>query len=235
MQLPWPGSAVRWAMGLGPKLQLALSGTLVEGPEGLPLYFDSRPNQKLSYRPSVVLCDEYGDQTHFVISFTSMPKALAARPNRKKADVLLHYMDFCRMMRWGVLEAEGSREYFSEANAFTPEQADERLRQFIEGIISIRTDFWNRGLERDAIRSVLDESDHPLLDSLHDSYFQAIKQIDPKDEGIPPEPLPDFQVVKQVYNDLLRINKVTYLLVHSALRPELDNLDDGAAGVPHPK
>jgi hypothetical protein len=212
-------------MCLGEILQKGLNGDLIDGAEGLPFYFDARPNQHYSYRPSVVLRDDVGSQTYFVISFTHVPKTLMARPSKRSSEVLLHYIDFCRMMRWGVLERPRFREYFEEANAFTPEEADRRLRDFIAAITVIRTDFWNRGLERDALRNVVDPEMLPALDQLYFRYYETLKVLDPDDSGLVPEPLPDYRHVQKAYKDLLELNKSFFLIVHNELGKELSRLE----------
>ena len=237
LKSPWPGSAARWASCLGGALQRALNGLCLEGPEGLPLYFDSRKRQ--SYRPAVTLQRNCGGETCFDISFTLLPPELTIRPNTK-VGILLHHLDFCRMMRWGVLEDPQLAVFFRnpervmkdkrfsvfirKPHLVRTEQVAERMRDFLGRLYSIRTEFLNRGLEKDSIFEAIDPVDQPKLKSEVDGYYLAIGKIDPDDKGILPDPLPDIEVLRQVYSELLRFNKELYRLLHKALGQEIGKL-----------
>lgn len=239
--LPWPGSAARWARGLGRKLQAALHGTLIDGPEGLPLYADARPDVHHSYRPSIVLRDDTGGVTYFIVSFTHMPSVLVAPPQRQRTRVLLHYLDFCRMMRWGVLERNRFQRYFDAPDAFGEDEGQDRLREFIEAIMTIRTDFWNRNLGPNEIDHVIGEKHLPKLHRLTDAYFAAMRKIDPNDAGVAPPKLPDFAKIKSAYGDLTRLNKEYFVLINECfeeelqlLSPELETFPSGNTDEPRP-
>ena len=221
LESPWQGSAERWASGLGSALQRALDGQCVNGPEGLPLYFDA--DAGFSYRPSISSLKEEGEKTIFNVSFALLPKELTVHPPGK-IGVLLHYLDFCRMMRWGVIEEPKFASFFRNGRRFSKEQAAERIREFLGRIFSIRTEFWNRGVPREDIWHALDESQQPVLDSLLNAYFAAMRVIDPDDNGTVPDPLPEVDTLRKVYADLLKVNKEMYLLVYKALGPKLEEL-----------
>ena len=222
LKSPWLGSAERWASGLGSALQRALDGQCINGPEGLPLYFDATAGY--SYRPSVSSLKEEGEKTIFNVSFALLPKEITVHPTGNFG-VLLHYLDFCRMMRWGILEEPKFASYFRNSRLFSAQQGADYIREFLGRILSIRTEFWNRGLERDAIWHVLNESEQPIMDSLLNTYFEAMRIIDPEDKGTIPDPLPSVDALRKVYSDLLKVNKQVYLLVYKALGPLLQKLD----------
>jgi hypothetical protein len=50
------------------------------------------------------------------------------------------------------------------------------------------------------------------------------KTLDPNDDGMFPDPMPDYDVLKKVYGDLLKVNKEYYLLVDRNLARELGEL-----------
>jgi len=51
-----------------------------------------------------------------------------------------------------------------------------------------------------------------------------MRTLDPNDDGMFPDPMPDYDVLKKVYCDLLKVNKEYYLLVHRNLARELGEL-----------
>jgi hypothetical protein len=55
----------------------------------------------------------------------------------------------------------------------------------------------------------------------------AMRTLDPNDEGAFPDPLPDFDCLKKVYSDLLKVNKEYYQFVHRNLGRELGELAEG--------
>ena len=222
LKSPWSGSAERWACGLGSALQRALDGQCINGPEGLPLYFDATAGY--SYRPSVSSLKEEGEKTIFNVSFVLLPQELTVHPPGTFG-VLLHYLDFCRMMRWGILEEPKFAAFFRNSRLFSAQQGADYIREFLGRILSIRTEIWNRGLARDAIWHALDENEQPIMDSLLNAYLEAMRIIDPDDKGTIPDPLPGVDALRKVYADLLKVNKQIYLLVYKALGPLLQKLD----------
>jgi hypothetical protein len=150
----------------------------IDGPEGLPLYFD--PIAKRSYRPSISARTEQGGITTFLVSFTLLPLELTAWPTGDTGD-LLHYLDFARMMRWGVLEEPGIVDLFRTAEGSSdPENA---IREFIGKILSIRTEFWNRGLQSDSLERAVQAEFREEVKRLLQKYRDAIALIDPKRRG----------------------------------------------------
>lgn len=237
LKLPWPGSAARWASGLGSALQRALNGLCLEGPEGLPLYFDARSRH--SYRPSVSSREDNGGETVFSISFTQLPRELTARPDTK-IGILFHNLDLCQMMRLGVLEDSTFVTFFKnpqgllqnhkfeaflrKAPPLRTEDGAERIRDFLEKLFSIRTEFWNRGLKKDSIYEAIESEDRPALEIVLDSYRNALRRLDPEDKGTLPNPLPETGVVQEVYSELLKFNKAFYQLLHKSLGREIEKL-----------
>ena len=63
------------------------------------------------------------------------------------------------------------------------------------------------------------------MDSLLNTYFEAMRIIDPNDKGTIPDPIPGVDLLRKVYADLLKVNKQIYLLVYKALGPLLQELD----------
>jgi hypothetical protein len=237
VRLPWPGSAARWAGGIGMALQRALSGFCAEGSEGLPLYFDARKGH--SYRPSLFSREDDGEKTIFSINFTHPPEELTGRINTG-IGILFHYFDFCQNLRWGVLENERFVRFFrnpqpvlqnSKFQAFVRSplpvrktEVTERLRDFLRSLSLVRTEFWNQGFKKDSIFDAIDPKDHPVLRNLLDTYSEVVRKIDPDEDGTIPNPLPDLSVVQQVYSDLLRFNKALYQLLHRNLGREVATL-----------
>jgi hypothetical protein len=220
---PWTGSAQRWARGLGRTINRALRGKLLVEAEGLPLYFD--PQERKTYRPSVSLQENYGCDTIFTLSFTLIPPELIVSPT-SAAGILVQHLDFCRMWRWGILEDPEISAFFRNVHFYPKKRAAEMICSFLGKVFSVRTEFWNRGLERDAIRDALDKSDLPSLDDILQRYYLAIRALDPNDDGIFPDPIPDYESLKKVYCDLLKVNKEYYLLVHQNLGRELRELQE---------
>jgi hypothetical protein len=53
--------------------------------------------------------------------------------------------------------------------------------------------------------------------------------LDPDDKGTFPEPMPDYDCLRQVYSNLLKINKEYYQLVHRYLGRELEKLSESVS------
>jgi hypothetical protein len=220
---PWAGSAQRWAGGLGRTINRALRGRLISDAEGLPLYFD--PQEKKAYRPSVSSQEDQGSETIFTLSFTLIPPELVVSPT-SAVGILVQHLDFCRMLRWGILEDPDISDFFRNVNFYSKKRASEVICSFLGKMFSVRTEFWNRGLERDAIRGALDKSDLGALDDILQRYYAAMRTLDPNDEGTFPDPMPDYDSLKKAYCDLLKVNKDYYLLAHRNLGRELAALRD---------
>ena len=226
LHLPWPGSADRWARGLGRFLQMSQSDRLLDGPEGVPLYFD--PFAACSYRPSILSCVEEEGQTVYTISFTLLPAELTDRPSGK-IGVILHYLDFARMMRWGVLENRDFLELFRQPAK--PDEEEVKINdEFIGKILSIRTEFWNRGLKRDSLEQAVPVEFADEVRQLLDEYKGAMSVIDPpKNQGETPNPMPDLKISKHIYEIVFRINKRFYQILVESLKREIDELPGSIA------
>jgi hypothetical protein len=218
---PWTGSGERWARGLGRAINCALRGRLVVEAEGLPLYFD--PQEKKAYRPSVSMQQNHGCDTIFTLSFTLIPPELIVSPT-SAAGILVQHLDFCRMWRWGVLEDPEISTFFRNVHFYPKKKSGELICIFLGKVFSVRTEFWNRGLERNSLRDAIDDKDRSLLDDILQRYYAAMRTIDPNDEGTFPDPMPDYDTLKQVYSNLLKVNKQYYQLAHRNLGRELDKL-----------
>lgn len=223
LEVPWEGSAERWARGLGITFQRALRGRLIGDAEGMPLYFDAA--EKKTYRPSVSLQENHGCDTIFTLNFTLIPPELSVS-SRTAAGVLVHHLDLCRMWRWGVLEDPDIASFFRNLHAYSEQESAELICNFLEKSFSVRTEFWNRGLQKDSLRYAIDSSDLPILDEILRRYYAAMRTIDPCDQGILPNPLPNFKVLQQIYSDFLKVNKEYYELVYRNFGRELKRLSD---------
>jgi len=223
LEVPWAGSAERWARGLGNTFQRALRGRLVTDAEGMPLYFDAA--QKKTYRPSVSLQEDHGCETIFTINFTLIPPEISVS-SRSTAGVLVHHLDLCRMWRWGVLEDPEIASFFRNLHSYSDQECTELICTFLEKAFTVRTEFWNRGLEKDSLRYAIDSADVPKLDDILRRYFAAMRTIDPADKGVLPNPLPELKVLRQVYSELLKVNKDYYELVYQYFGRELSKLSE---------
>jgi len=223
LEVPWEGSAERWARGLGTTFQRALRGRLVADAEGMPLYFDAA--QKKTYRPSVSLQENHGCDTIFTVNFTLIPPELSVT-SRSAAGVLVHHLDLCRMWRWGVLEDPDIASFFRNLHSYSEQETTELICNFLEKSFSVRTEFWNRGLQKDSLRYAIESTDLPILDDIFRRYYAAMRTIDPYDKGILPDPLPEFKVLQQTYSQLLKVNKEYYELVYRNFGRELKRLSD---------
>jgi hypothetical protein len=235
VKLPWAGSATLWANNLGRALQHALKVQPGEDPKGLPLYFHTLRSR--SYRPSISAQTVVGSQTSFDISFTCVPPVLNARP-KGNVGTLLDYLDFCRMMRWGIFGDAELAAFFRNPDRvqkavwhdFYPvariqeRQREEYMREFLERLYAVRAEFLNRGVQKDSIELTAPAGDEEILEAIRDRYYRAIDQIDPTREGIMPKPLPDIKVFQKVYTELFCMCNDLYLFVNSALGRELEAL-----------
>ena len=130
------------------------------------------------------------------------------------------------MWRWGVLEDPEISTFFRNVHFYPKKKSGELICIFLGKVFSVRTEFWNRGLGRNSLRDALDDKDSSLLDDILQRYYAAMRTIDPNDEGTLPDPMPDYDTLKQVYSNLLKVNKEYYQLVHRNLGRELDKLSE---------
>ncbi len=195
----WPGSALAWTKLLGRILRKALRRQLTSAnPEGLPLYF-WQPNANgggISYRPSITKQIRAGGLTSFTISFTHLPPELTARPSGNLG-LISHYLDFTRMMRWGVLKDGRFKEFF---RAGLPEkQMISKQAEFLDALVNIRIEFQNRGLVKDELSSAFPAERRKEIETLLKSYYDIVTQLEP-------EKRPTAEQVRDLYPRLLSIN-----------------------------
>ena len=107
---------------------------------------------------------------------------------------------------------------------FRKEEIEDHIREFFVSLLAVRTEFWNGGFRRDSIYEAVDAKDHSVLRQLLDAYSRVIRKIDPQENGVIPNPLPDLPVVQRVYSDLLKVNKELYQFLHKGLGRELEKL-----------
>jgi hypothetical protein len=178
-----------------------------------------------------------GSQTSFEISFTCVPPVLNARPDGN-VGTLLDYLDFCRMMRWGIFGDQELATFFRNPHRlqkvvwhdFYPitriqiREREEYVREFLERLYSVRAEFLNRGIQKDSIRITVPPGDQEALQAIRDRYYAALDRIDPTREGIIPKLLPDITIFQEVYAELFSMCNDLYLFVHKALGRELEAL-----------
>jgi hypothetical protein len=223
LKQPWHGSAARWASSVPVMLREALNGKLVTGPEGLPLYFDASPSQFISYRPSIAVREDKGDVTYFVISFNHLPKELIATAPGKSG-VIFHYLDLCRMMRWGVLEDPDIIKFFKNPLAASERTRKDVAHKFLTKIMNIRAEFWNRGFRRDELKLLTDDQRLQRIDDMTKRYAAIMIKIDPEDRGVLPDVIPSIDVMVQIHGELLAINKEYFLFLQQELKDCLEGL-----------
>ena len=167
-------------------------------PEGLPLYF-WQPNANgggISYRPSITKQIRAGGLTSFTISFTHLPPELTARPTGHLG-LISHYLDFSRMMRWGVLKDGRFREFFRAG--LTEKQMLSKQAEFLDALINIRIEFQNRGLVKDQLGVAFPPERRKQVERLLETYQEIVTQLEP-------EKRPTADQVRDFYPKLLSIN-----------------------------
>ena len=198
-QRSWPGSALAWTNLLGRILRKALRRQLTSAnPEGLPLYF-WQPNANgggISYRPSITKQIRAGGLTSFTISFTHLPPELTARPTGHLG-LISHYLDFSRMMRWGVLKDGRFREFFRAG--LTEKQMLSKQAEFLDALINIRIEFQNRGLVKDQLGVAFPPERRKQVERLLETYQEIVTQLEP-------EKRPTADQVRDFYPKLLSVN-----------------------------
>jgi hypothetical protein len=195
----WPGSALAWTNLLGRILRKALRRQLTSAnPEGLPLYF-WQPNSNgggISYRPSITKQIRAGGLTAFTISFTQLPPELTARPTGSLG-LISHYLDFARMMRWGVLKDARFKEFFR--GELPEKQLTTKQSEFLDALVNIRIEFQNRGLAKDDLSTAFPPERRKQVQTLLESYYEIVTQLEPEKRPTPEQ-------VRELYPKLLSIN-----------------------------
>jgi len=194
---PWPGSAIAWTKFLGRILRKALNRQLTpDDPEGLPLYWDSREGGGISYRPSIAQQTVSAGRTMFEVTFTQLPPELTARPSGS-LDTLFHYLDFARMMRWGVLKSPRFHDFFG--GNLSDELLKQKRSEFLDTLLNIRIEFQNRGLQRDQILSAFGREKQRDIKAILDEYYKVVRQLEPENK-------PDSELIRSLYPALMSVN-----------------------------
>jgi hypothetical protein len=212
----WPGSALAWTNLLGRILRKALKRQLTSAnPEGLPLYF-WQPNSNgggISYRPSITKQVRAGGLTSFTISFTQLPPELTARPTGRLG-LISHYLDFARMLRWGVLKDTRFKEFFR--GGLPEKQMSLKQSEFLDALVNIRIEFQNRGLAKDELITAFPLERREEVETLLQSYYEVVTELEP-------EKRPSAKQVRELYPRLLSINSTFHKWY---LQRSLELLDD---------
>jgi hypothetical protein len=209
---PWPGSAVAWTKMLGRTLRKAISRQWTpDDPEGLPLYWEVRNTGGISYRPSIAQQKVAAGKTIFSIAFTQLPPELTARPPGPLG-TLFHYIDFARMLRWGVLKDPRFRDFFEgnlSGQALCQKKAD-----FLDTLLNIRIEFQNRGLEREQILSAVSAEQQDAVQKILDDYRRIVRQLEPENE-------PDLETINDLGPKLLSVNAQFFMILQEAIGKRL--------------
>jgi hypothetical protein len=205
---PWPGSAIAWTKFLGRVLRKALNRQLTpDDPEGLPLYWESHGRGGISYRPSIAEQEMFAGKTVFRITFTQLPPELTARPTGP-LDTLFHYLDFARMMRWGVLKSPRFDEFFN--GNLSKELLSQKNAEFLDTLLNIRIEFQNRGLQRDQILNAFPCEKRMVIQGILDKYHQLVGQLEP-------EKKPDNQLIRTLRPELISLNANFLKILHECI------------------
>lgn len=201
----WPGSALGWAKLLGRVLKKALDRQLTSAnSQGLPLYYwqpDARGGG-ISYRPSIAQQDKEGGITTFTITLTQLAPELTARAPGNLG-IVSHYLDFTRMIRWGVLKNSRFEDFFH--GNLTSEGMLAKNTEFLDTLFNVRIDFQNRGLVRSRIFDVFPLSRREYLKTLIDDYRDIVTQLEP-------DKYPTVEQVCALYPKLLSVNSMLFKL-----------------------
>jgi hypothetical protein len=205
---PWPGSAIAWTKVLGRALRKALNRQLTpDDPEGLPLYWESRLRGGISYRPSITEQTVFTGKTIFAVTFTQLPPELTARPTGP-LDTLFHYLDFARMLRWGVLKSPRFDDFF-EGNL-----SDEMLRQknaeFLDTLLNIQIEFQNRGLQKDQILGAFTGERRQKIQTILDDYHRVVGQLEPENK-------PGSELIRKLRPELMSLNATFLNVLHEGI------------------
>jgi hypothetical protein len=209
---PWPGSAVAWTKMLGRTLRKAISRQWTpDDPEGLPLYWEVRGTSGISYRPAIAQQKVAGGKTTFWIAFTQLPPELTARPPGALG-TLFHYIDFARMLRWGVLKNPRFRDFF-EGN-LTGQALCQKKADFLDTLLNIRIEFQNRGLEKEQILSAVSVEQQDAVQKILDDYHQIVRQLEPENE-------PNLETIIDSGPKLLSVNARFFKILEEAIANRL--------------
>jgi hypothetical protein len=206
---PWPGSALRWTECLGKSLSKALNRQLAaDDPEALPLYWRPRDGGGIGYRPSIAAQFQGAGITTFVIAFTHLPPELTDRPSGWLG-TLFHYLDFARMMRWGILKSARFRDFF--AGNLQGDHLREKQAEFLDALLNIRIEFQNRGLQKGQFLEAFPQERRAELDSMVNAYYDLIKELEPKME-------PTSETIRNLYPLLVDNNERFLLAFHERIK-----------------
>lgn len=218
---PWPKSSIRWAHSLGRVLQKAGDKSLVQDAEALPLYYSSILQKSL--RPALTRRAYRGTDIEFEITLVDLPAELVERPPGDLG-ILFHYLDLGRMLRWGVLES-GDVLDLRISSSIAAEELERIIKTVLSKISNIRTEFFNRGLRRDALSQAVEEQDSPDIIDLMKSYSALITNLDPVD-GMLRERMPDRAELLGYLDGMLQVNKGFLEIVAKNINNRIQKLPD---------
>lgn len=222
---PWPNSSVRWANSLVQVLQKAGDNRLVQDAEALPLYYS--PALRKSLRPALTKRAFRGSNIEFEITFVDLPSELVERPVGDLG-ILFHYLDLGRMLRWGVLESSGVVDLRIKAS-IPAEELSSIIKTVLCKIFNIRTDFFNRGLQKDSLLQAVGPKDSGLIIELMQQYNVLMDKIDPSD-GMLGKKIPDRSELLRYLDEMLEVNKSFMEIVASGISEKVKLLPVRYAG-----
>jgi hypothetical protein len=217
--IPFPGSAVRWAEALGRFLARAVTINIhlnIEA-EALPLYIDyfwTRPSAATSYRPAVSRRIIEAGEITFEVAFAQLPPELVAHPESLPAP-LYHYISFCRMIRWGLLQPQRFDDLFSTKEL--GEEAEKKVDDFATVLMNIRIEFLNRGLNQQELVNGFPEALQPRANKLREQWLKIVGPLEPDKH-------PSVGDIRKAYPKMLRINKAFFGYVVTAMRTHVAGL-----------
>lgn len=223
---PWPNSSIRWANALIQVLQKARDNRLVQDAEALPLYYS--PILRKSLRPALTKRTFRGTQVEFEITFVDLPPEIVERP-AGDLGILFHYFDLGRMFRWGVLESGGVVDLRTRAS-LPAEELEATIKGILTKLFNIRTEFFNRGLQKDSLLQALDQQHSEEIIKLMERYNALMNKLDPSD-GKLGRTIPDRTELLKYLDEMLGINKVFMETIASNILEKIKRLPSQYAGI----
>jgi len=206
---PWPGRALRWTECLGKSLAKALKRLAADDLEALPLYYWRPPDDGVgtTYRPSIATQSQSAGKTTLTITFTQLPPELTARPSGWLG-TLFHYLDFARMMRWGILKSARFDDLFH--GNLSGNQLREKQAEFRDCLLNIRIEFQNRGLQKNQFLEAFPGWRRQELGDMVKSYYALVDRLEPKRN-------PGSESIRSLYPELVSINERFLTVFHERI------------------